>query len=216
MTEPPQYPSYPGPEQPATPPPAGGQPPPPPPGYQPPPPGGYQPPPPAGYQPPPQPYGAAAAGSPWGEYASWWARVGASLIDGLIGTAISIFPLIVGVSMAFKDTESDPGTGEISGTVDPLGITIMILGYVLLFAFVIWNSVFRQGRTGQSLGKKVLGIQVVKLETGQFLGVGTAFLRWLMATILGGLCLLNYLWPLWDAKKQTWHDMIVGSVVTKK
>jgi len=118
--------------------------------------------------------------------------------------------------MAFKDTESDPVTGEISGTVDPLGITVMILGYVLLFAFVIWNSVFRQGRTGQSLGKKVLGIQVVKLDTGQFLGVGTAFLRWLMATILGGLCLLNYLWPLWDAKKQTWHDMIVGSVVTKK
>lgn len=207
MTQPPEYPSYPGPEQPATPPPA--QQPPPPPGYQPPPPPGYQ-------YPPQQPYGATPQGTPWGEYAGWWSRVGASLLDGLIGIAIAIIPVAVGAFIAFQDAEVDPLTDEITGGVEPIGIVLMVLGYVLVFAFGIWNTVFRQGRKGQTVGKSIVGIQVIKGDTGQFLGAGTAFLRWLMSAILGGLCFLDYLWPLWDAKKQTWHDMIVGSVVIKK
>ncbi|GAA3535034.1 hypothetical protein GCM10022234_34790 [Aeromicrobium panaciterrae] len=219
MTQPPEYPSYPGPEQPPTPP--GYQPPPP--GYQPPPPGyqapppGYQPPPPPGYQPPPQqPYGAPPPqGSPWGEYAGWWSRVGAYLLDGIIGFAIGVIPIGVGVVLAFKDAETDPITNTTTG-VEPVGIVVMILGYVAIFAFQIWNVVFRQGRKGQTVGKSMVGIQVVRDDTGQFLGAGKAFLRWLMSAILGGLCFLDYLWPLWDAKKQTWHDMIAGSVVIKK
>ena len=214
MTQPPEYPAYPGPEQPPVPPPAGAQPPPPP-GYQPPPPPGYQPPPPAGYQPPQQPYGATPQGTPWGGYAGWWSRVGATILDSLIGFAIAIIPIGLGAFLAFKDSETDPLTNTTTG-VEPIGVIIMVLGYVLIFAFQIWNTVFRQGRKGQTLGKQIVGIQVVKADTGQFLGAGTAFLRWLMSAILGGLCFLDYLWPLWDAKKQTWHDMIVGSVVIKK
>ena len=34
----------------------------------------------------------------------------------------------------------------------------------------------------------------------------------LIATILSALpCFLGYLWPLWDAKKQTFHDKIVNT-----
>lgn len=208
MTQPPEYPAYPGPEQPSVPPPAGGQVPPPP-GYQPPPPPGYQ-------QPPQQPYGVTPTGSPWGEYAGWWSRVGASILDGLIGMVIGIVPLGVGAILAFKDVETDPLTDEITGGVDPLGIVIMGLGVLAIVAFGIWNTVFRQGRKGQTVGKSVLGVQVVKAETGQFLGAGMAFLRWILSSILGQACFLNYLWPLWDKKHQTWHDMIVSSVVVKK
>ncbi len=209
MTQPPEYPTYPGPEQPPTPPPAGSQPPPPPPGYQPPPPPGYQP-------PPQQPYGATPQSSPFGEYASWWSRVGAYLLDGLIGFAIAVVPLAVGAILAFKDLEADPITDEISGDVDPLGILILVLGVVALIAFGIWNHVFRQGRKGQTVGKSIVGIQVLKEETGQFIGAGMAFLRTILSSILGNACFLNYLWPLWDNKKQTWHDMIIKSVVVKK
>ncbi len=89
MTQPPQYPSYPGPDQPATPP-SGGE-------VQPLPPPGYQPPPPPGYQPPPQrPYGTTPQGSQWGVYASWWSRVGAQLLDVLIAMLLPIIPLICG------------------------------------------------------------------------------------------------------------------------
>ncbi|MCW2830599.1 MAG: hypothetical protein JWP31_1291 [Aeromicrobium sp.] len=222
MSDQPPYPSYPGAEPPE-------QIPSPQPGYQTPSPG-YQSPPP-GYQSPPpgygQPYGQAGHGQPghagpgqgYGprpDFASWGSRVGASLLDSLFGLLIAIVPIVAGAIIAFKDAETDPYTDEITGGVEPIGIVILVLGYLLAFVFAIWNQVFRQGRKGQTLGKQIVGIQVVREADGQFLGAGGGFLRALMSWILGGLCLLDYLWPLWDDKKQTWHDKIASSIVIQK
>lgn len=168
-----------------------------------------------GHNPPP------AYGQPVGQpgqtiaYASWWSRVGASLLDGLLTIAVVLVPVIVGAAIAFTGSQEDPITGELTG-VNPLGVIIMVLGYLLVFAFAIWNQGIRMGRTGQSLGKKWVGIQVVHAETGQFLGGGMGFVRLLMASVLGNLCFINYLWPLWDERKQTWHDKIASSVVIRK
>ncbi|CAN5142731.1 hypothetical protein BH09ACT10_BH09ACT10_02530 [soil metagenome] len=188
---PPEYPSYPGDE------PTGGVPP--------------------NYPPPNPGYGA----QPLIPFASWWSRVGASILDALIVIAIVIIPFVVGTAIAFKDAETrevyDSNTGdtitEITGGVSALGIVIMILSGFLYLGVSIWNSGVRQGKTGQSLGKKIVGIKVVKVADGQVLGTGTGILRMIMNYILGNLCFINYLWPLWDDKKQTWHDKIVGSVV---
>lgn len=144
--------------------------------------------------------------------------MGAYLLDGLIGVAVAIIPFIIGGIIIGTTATSTP---NVSGydTVDggnPLGYVFLAIGYVALFVFQIWNNGVRQGKTGQSLGKKIVGIQVVRVENGQFLGAGAGFLRWLMASILGGICFLNYLWPLWDDKKQAWHDKVVGSVVIRK
>ena len=83
----------------------------------------------------------------------------------------------------------------------------------------MWNSVFRQGRTTQSLGKKWLAISVVDERTGQPIGAGSAFGRWLMHayidTLFGACLPLGFLWPLWDARKRTWGDMAVGSIVVR-
>lgn len=42
-------------------------------------------------------------------------------------------------------------------------------------------------------------------------GVGRYFARWLSSIPLG----LGYFWMLWDGRKQTWHDKLVGSLVVK-
>lgn len=195
---PPQYPSYPtGGEQPA-------------PAY------GSGAPPAYGY-PPQQPYYAGQPG-PTVPYASWGARFGAYLLDGLIVVAVSIVPFIVGgIILGTTSTASTDANGyAIIDGGNPVGYLLLALGYILIVAFGIWNQVFRQGRKGQTLGKKIVGIQVVRADSGQFMGAGTAFLRWIMMSILGGICFLDYLWPLWDDKKQTWHDKVVGSVVIAK
>ncbi len=208
MTQPPQYPSYPGPEQPETPPPAAGQPPPP----------GYQPPPPRGYQPPQQPYDAMPPSVQWGEYANWWSRVGAAILDGLITVLLCVVPLIAGLFIAFQDAEIDPVTDEITGDLNPIGILIAVLAGVLYFAFDIWNRGVRVGAKGQSLGKQIVGVRIVKLADGQLLGAGGGFLRWLMAFVLNLVScvgLLDVLWPLWDDKNQTLHDKVVSSVAVR-
>jgi uncharacterized RDD family membrane protein YckC len=229
MTDQPQYPSYPGPEQPATPPP--GQTPPPPPGYQPPPPPpGYQPPP--GYEAPPG-YGQASPGDGQappsynpnqptgpgqGSYAGWWSRVGAYLLDGIITLAVIVIPLVVGLVLTFQNMTYDDTTEEFSGDPGTAGIVILVLTFLLYVAFDIWNRGLQVGSKGYSLGKRIVGIRIVKVDDGQLLGSGGGFLRWLMAFVFGlvsCVSILDLLWPLWDEKNQTLHDKVLTSIAVR-
>lgn len=174
--------------------------------------GGEQPP---AYGTPPPAYGAVPIGSP---YASWWSRVGAYLLDGLFVVVIVLVPVVVGAVIAFANADIDPASDEITGNVQPLGVVIMVLGVIGGIAFDIWNRGVRLGNRGQSIGKGIVGLSVVRAENGQFLGAGAGFLRWLMGFALGIVScvqLLDLLWPLWDEKNQTLHDKIVGSVVIR-
>ncbi len=215
MTQPPQYPSYPGdePQSSGWGQPAGGQYPPPPPGA----PG--QPPVWGAYGPPP----AWTAGPPVppASYASWGSRLGALVLDSLLGFAVALVPLAVGAAVAFADADIDPVTDDISG-VEALGFVIMGIGFVLALAFDVWNRGLRTGRTGQSLGKKALGIRVVGKNTQQVIGRAAGFGRWAITFAFGvvpylGACiqLLDGLWPLWDEDNQALHDKVVTTVVVR-
>lgn len=90
----------------------------------------------------------------------------------------------------------------------------MVVGFLIAVAFGVWNLCIRQGRTGQSLGKSNLGLRLVKESTGQPMGAGLSFVRQL-AHYVDGLCYIGYLWPLWDAKRQTFADKIMSTVVIR-
>ncbi len=67
--------------------------------------------------------------------------------------------------------------------------------------------------SGQTIGKRMLGIRVYDLRQGGPIGTGRAIGRY-FAKILSAIpCLLGYFWMLWDKERQTWHDKIVGSIV---
>ena len=133
----------------------------------------------------PDPFGAApAASGPSGPRAGFGARLGATLIDGLI----------VG------------GAYVVLSLVDP------VLGILALLAGIAYYVYFEGGPTGQTIGKKALGIRVVDRNTGGPIGYGRAFLRW-VGEIPSSFLLLGYLWMLWDREKQTWHDKIATTLV---
>lgn len=50
-------------------------------------------------------------------------------------------------------------------------------------------------------------------NTGQPIGTGRAFLRDLAHALDGIPFYLGYLWPLWDAKRQTFSDKVCSTVV---
>jgi uncharacterized RDD family membrane protein YckC len=84
---------------------------------------------------------------------------------------------------------------------------------ILALAVVIYNRWIQAGKTGQSWGKKVLGIRLVSEQTGQPIGAGMAFLRDICHFVDGIICYIGFLFPLWDAKKQTLADKIMNTIV---
>ena len=144
-------------------------------------------------------------------------RVGIPLIDGLIAAVIGLIFIIPGmliaVSGATTTTDAYGNTSTSGG--HPAGFLLAALGYLLILAFTIWNWGIKQGQTGQSIGKGIVGIKVVRLADGQVLGAGMGTLRWLLMEVLGNICFLDFLWPLWDEKSQTFADKVCKTVVVQ-
>ena len=166
--------------------------------------------PPAGWeQPIPQPQGWR--GQP---LASWGSRVGAALIDWLILLVPAVVLTIIVVAIA---AGSDTGA-----------IVTGILGFLAyLVALFIYAPVLmaRDGaRNGQTWGKQMLGIRVVR-DNGQTMSFGWAALReiavkGLLVSIVSSIIplipwLLDSLWPLWDDENRALHDMVCSTHVVQ-
>ncbi|MDQ0372440.1 RDD family protein [Cellulomonas humilata] len=143
-------------------------------------------------------------------YASWIARVGAYFLDSLAS-----LPYLVG--LIYMASTSVPGVDRFGNPTDqPTSMGALTFGVGALVTLVVWgwNRWVLAGRTGQSWGKKVVGLTLQRDVTGEPIGVGMAFLRDL-AHYVDGILYIGYLLPLWDGKRQTLSDKIVKSVVVR-
>ncbi|HVE97058.1 MAG TPA: RDD family protein [Pseudonocardiaceae bacterium] len=131
-----------------------------------------------------------------GQLADFGARAISSLIDYVIP--------VIALNVLFT-------IGVATGTV-ALSPMLTVVGYLGLFAFIGWNSCYRQGTTGQSVGRQGAGTKLVGMKTGQPIGFGRAALRQFCHSLE---FFVGYLWPLWDANCQTFADKIAGTVVIR-
>jgi uncharacterized RDD family membrane protein YckC len=163
----------------------------------PPPPGPPGPPP--GYQPPPpgQPGVPGHGVMPANAYASWGQRFAAYLLNALPGIAI----YIVGFILA----------GILGLIADVLG-GLMILVTVLAAVAATFYIYFLDGQS-QSPGKAIMGIRVINEQTGQPIGGGMGIGRVFVHIVDSIPCYIGWLFPLWDAKRQTFADKILNTVV---
>jgi uncharacterized RDD family membrane protein YckC len=152
-------------------------------------------------------------------YSHWIKRVGAALIDGLTVVPFWVLGVIVAVAAHQSHTvtmgytaNGTAASTQVSDGLSATGFTLLGIVYLAMIVFFLWNVVFRQGRTGYSLGKSALGIKLVKDGSGEVAGAGRTFLRQI-AHILDSVFYLGYLWPLWDSKRQTFADKICTTVV---
>jgi len=138
-------------------------------------------------------------------HAPWSRRVVAYLIDSAI---LAVIPLIM-VAVALLMTAGSQGTDE----PGPLGVTLMVAGVLVNIGLLVWNRGLRQGRTGRSVGKSVVGLRLLDERTSSPVGGGTAIWRDFVHVLDSSAAGLGYLWPLWDAKRQTFADKILHTVV---
>ena len=167
-------------------------------------------------------------------YASWFRRVAGRLIDTVLG-ALAVLPgyVLVLIGDTTTTTTVDPDRFDSmkvnpDGTTTPIPLrvtttdydTTTIIGFVVIclgaVAFFVWNECVRQGRTGCTVGKQLVGTRLVGARTGQPVGAGRSFLRQL-AHVLDSLpCYLGWLWPLWDPRSQTFADKLTETVVVRQ
>ncbi len=200
----------------------------------------------SGYpQPPANPYGGYsqapvyASGGPsypgslayveqnFGKVASFGQRALAYLVDlaitlvGMIPVIFGIILIVVGApSEITTDQFGDPITsGDSNAALVVVGGLLIGLGALISLGITIWNRVFKMGRTGQSVGKKVIGLYLLDDKTGQPVGAGMTFVREIVNSLVNQVIYIGWLWMLWDADKQTLGDKAVHSnvvVVSKR
>jgi uncharacterized RDD family membrane protein YckC len=159
------------------------------------------------------PFVPAAISAPRPDLAPWGKRVAAYLID-FIPAVIGEVILAVGyaIFIASVARQGAAGTTNVDFTA---GLVPLIIGGVVLLASLGWDFYNRwilAGKSGQSLGKRLLNISLVGELTGRPIGPLNAFLRDLVH-ILDGFAYVGFLWPLWDDKKQTFADMLMKTIV---
>jgi len=148
--------------------------------------------------------------------ASWGSRVAAQVIDWLV----LLIPAAILTALLVGGYDSDSSAGELIG--------ISILSFLIWSAIVLLYApllMIRGGeRNGQTLGKQLVGITVVR-DSGESFGFWWAVLREVVVKNLAvGIAssiiplipwLLDNLWPLWDDENRALHDMVVKTHVIR-
>jgi uncharacterized RDD family membrane protein YckC len=104
----------------------------------------------------------------------------------------------------------------------PLGPVLAGSALVLVGTLVTyWNLGWRQGSSGQSIGKQAVRLRLVREADGQPLGGGRGLLRVVIRGLLGAASggvwsTVTVLWPLWDARRQTLEDKLLHTLVVSE
>ena len=116
-------------------------------------------------------------------------RLVAYLIDAVILAAIYLVLGVVGV-------------GQTTATV-------ILVVVAIVYVIGMWTLA-----GGQTVGKMLVGIKVVSTD-GSPITIGKAVLRYIGYIVSSLIVCLGFLWVIWDADKQGWHDKIAGTYVVK-
>jgi uncharacterized RDD family membrane protein YckC len=137
------------------------------------------------------------------EYAGFWIRLGASLIDTVLIMAITI-PLLVSI-YGWEYFDPAQNSSLIAGPTD------FLITWVLPLVAVIWFWRTRQATPG----KMALRLRIVDADSGQTLSTGQSVGRYFAYLVSSIPLCLGFVWIAFDARKQGWHDKLAGSVVVR-
>lgn len=134
------------------------------------------------------------------EYAGFWVRVGAAIIDTLLIMVITIPILVFIYGWKYFDSEKLN-----AGPAD------LLISWVFPAVAVVWFWTQRQATPG----KAALSLRVLDADSGENLSIGQSIGRYLgyfVSIIPFGLGLL---WVGLDRRKQGWHDKLAHTVVVR-
>jgi uncharacterized RDD family membrane protein YckC len=79
---------------------------------------------------------------------------------------------------------------------------------------VAYQWYFLTQRNGQTPGKQMMGIRVVRKD-GQPIDAATVVVRYIGYFVNSFILGIGWLWALWDADRQGIHDKLAGTIVVR-
>lgn len=170
--------------------------------------------------PPSMPQGVPPGYQPYSTgptFASWGGRIGAYFARAL-PVSLLFVPVWVLLLSSTATTTSTTADGFARVTVDGPGAGALLIAfavYALMFLVQV-RMMIQRGRLGYDFGDAVAGQRLVRDGSGMPLGSGwSVFGRSLLHIVDALPCYAGFFAPLWTAKKQTFADSIMGTVVVK-
>lgn len=134
------------------------------------------------------------------EYAGFWIRVAAALIDTVIFLLVFSIPLT-----ALYGSEYWVSEQMLQGFWD------ILITYIIPIFITVWFWLKYLGTPG----KMALRLRVVDAQTGQALTTPQAIGRYLGYYVSAFALMLGFIWVGIDKKKQGFHDKLAGTVVVR-
>lgn len=153
------------------------------------------------------------------QLASAGARLGARIIDFVIMGVVAVVLIIIGLLALFGVSSEDTLTDDEESTI---GFAFLFGTWAVIALIGLLYEVVMIATRGQTLGKMMTSVKVVRADNGLAPGWGKSIGRWIIPLVLGFipavgpfLSLLVYLSLLWDSARQGWHDKAAGTFVIK-
>ena len=153
------------------------------------------------------------------------ARIGGALLDGIAYILLMIPGLVIGIGMIVGSAVVAAESGESPETISAAAGGGMILGTLIivgnLFVPMIINCVLI-AKSGQSIGKKIVGTRMVDQDSGETSGFVQGFLiRTFVFQLICNIPFIGFIIALVDIiflfteGNQTLHDRLARTRVVK-
>jgi uncharacterized RDD family membrane protein YckC len=139
------------------------------------------------------------------DYAGFWIRLGAKVLDWLILGVVFIVPSLIFFGIAISGGRVNPNETLGAQLLLQLGFYLVSFGY----------NTFFLGKFAATPGKMVCGLRVV-MPGGTKIGYGRAMGRTLGEIVSGLVCNIGYIIAAFDSEKRALHDHIANTRVVRK
>ena len=130
------------------------------------------------------------------DYAGFWQRAAAFVIDCLIVVVVVVPVMVVVFGMRQVSLDLAAHSWDLLALV---AIGVVVIGF--------WRA------CGATPGKIALGVKIVDAATGRPPSLGRLVLRFLGYLVSALPLYLGFLWAAVDRRKQGWHDKIGRTIV---
>ncbi|HSN03096.1 MAG TPA: RDD family protein [Acidimicrobiales bacterium] len=148
--------------------------------------------------------------------APWWKRLVAMILDVAI-LCVGYFIILAVIGALLGNSQSGTSAGSQTTNSGQVLAGLFFLWIIATIPNAVYFGFLNGSSRGQTVGKIAMGIAVRDARTGERIGFWRAASRTLISGVFELLFfvpfVLDSLAPLWDKRRQAWHDRATHSVV---